>query len=304
MLGRKMKIKKVCLLVVAVVFLTGCAQRTEEERLAKRMTSLRYRGYRLASEKTTDAIIAQYNRTATAPISSTVVHMVLSVVWFAQEQYEYCYLEADILDRLKEGKSQSMALAMQTIALFGMEFPQLSDAKYEVLKTSLAAADNRTPEQIQMEHKLFLTSLILVSLYHGDPDLAKFGANALGATSQLDYLDPLVGILVEAKKGHFGEVRKELSELRKSDKFQEHTRVMFQELSALAEKADDPGKFIADALERIPAVLATGVLDDIFAEEKMAGLLDQVRSIPEAITGKKDTQQSPADDDLKAAPEE
>ena len=275
----------------AVAFLAGCARKTEEERLAKHMSAWRYRGYRVVSEKTTKAMVAQYNRSANPPIDSTAVHMILSVVWFAQEKYEYCYLEAGILDRLKDDEIQGMALAMQTISLFGMEFPQLSDAKYEELKTSLAATGDKTPEEIQMEHKMFLTSLILVSLYHGDPDLAKFGANALGATSQLDYLGPLVGILVEAKKGHFGQVRKDLAELRKSDKFQEHTRVMLEELSALAEKADDPEQFLADVLERVPMVLAERVLDDIFAEEKMAGLLEQVRSIPETITGKDDTQQ-------------
>lgn len=70
---------------------------------------------------------------------------------------------------------------------------------------------------------------------------------------------------------------------------------MIKELSDLAEKAEDPEQFLAAALDRMPRVLVRRLMDDIFAEEKMAGLWEEVRWVPELIVGPEDTQQtSPA----------
>ena len=50
------------LIALALVMLAGCREKTEQERLAGRMDALRYRGYRLASEKATAAVLAAYRR--------------------------------------------------------------------------------------------------------------------------------------------------------------------------------------------------------------------------------------------------
>jgi hypothetical protein len=294
--------KRPLLFLIAAILLSGCAQKTEEERLAKRMSKWRYRTYRLASEKATGAAIAECKRRTGEETDASAVHAVLSVLWFTQQRYELCYLEADLLSEQENEDARVMALALQTVALFGMEFQQLSDARYEELKMLLAATSKKTPEEIQMEHKVFLTCLILVSLHHGDPDLARFSADALGATSQLDYLEPLVGAIVEAKKGHLLKARKELTELVQSDRFQEHTRALIEEASALAEQAEDPEQFLADLLEKLPALLAERVLEDIFAEEKRAGLLQQIKQIPETLMGKEDTQQTDGEATSETAP--
>ena len=288
--GRR-EMKRLILFLVIATLQPGCAQKTEQERLDKQMSKWRYRGYRLASDKAAGAVVAECNRRMIAQTDVTAVHAVLSVIWLAQQGYEYGYLEASIVSQQEGKEARVMALALQTVALFGMEYRQLSDARYEELKRLLAAASNKTPEQIQMEHKLFLTCLVLVSLHHGDPNLAKFAADALGTTSDLDYLEPLVGAIAEAKAGHLFKARKELSELASSDQFQDHTRVLIREASAVAEQAEDPEQLLADLLERLPALLAERGVADIFAEEKRAGLFEKIKEIPTALLGKDAAQQ-------------
>jgi hypothetical protein len=246
------------------------------------MSKWRYRTYRFASEKATNAIVDEYNERTDEPTDAASVHATLSALCLTQEHYGCCYVEADMLSQYEGQHARAASLAFKTLALYGMDLPQLARDRYDELKALLAETSDMTPEEVQLRDKLFLTSLVLVALHQGDAELATRGAEALGATSQVDYLPPLVSAIAKAKEGDLLDTREELAELARSEKFRGHTRALLKEVSAIAEQADDSEQFLSEISERLPALLAERVINDIFAEEKRAALLEQIKQIPES----------------------
>jgi hypothetical protein len=279
--------------MMMAVTLIGCAKPTEEQRLAKFCGSMKYKTYRFASEKVVGITVAEYNQRTTPAINDALVHSTLGLVWFLGEKSEYSFVEADIATSTATNDLRILGLGLQSIALSKMKYPSLARSRYDKLKTTLAAQQGIDTNTVEVEHKVMLLSLIAVSLYHGDPDLAKFGADALGAISQLDYLPPLVGAVVEAKKGNPLKAVAQLRELNASDRFSEHKKVIFDEVADII--ANTPSdKIEQDVTNRVLLQLVRRVLDDVFSAENQRLFLEKTKALPQLITGKTGAQPTSA----------
>ncbi len=301
--------KRLVLAFVAVALLVGCREKTEAERLAKWTEGLHCRTYRSLSEKAAAKIVDQHHqRHPDEPqLDVSTTHAVVGLLWVMRRKYRYAYAEADLIAAGDNTDMANMSLALKTVALYGMKLPQLSAARYSELKTALAAAEGTTPEEVETDHKLLLIGLILVSVHHGDPELAQLGADALGATAQVDYLRPLVASIVEAKEGNLAEAAKNLEELRQSEQLREHALAVIREVADMAQQAKSGEEFLAAVRERLPMALAERLLDDLFTDEEKAAMLAEIRRIPEMILPKGDNpeagEESPgATDDLPLEP--
>ena len=137
------------------VLIMGCAEKTEDERLAEFRSSLKYRAYRLASEKTTRLAVVEFNRTADKEVDERSVHGLLGILLLLADKPEYSCMEADIYTALGDGESETdnLALALRTVALHKMDFPVTSNREYEQLKSNLALAEGKTLDEVSIEHK-------------------------------------------------------------------------------------------------------------------------------------------------------
>ena len=279
-----MKTLSVSCIVGLLVILAGCAKPTEEQRLAKFRGSVKYKVYRLASEKTVGLAVTEYNKTqVTAPVDAALVHSTLGLLWFISNQSEYSFMEADVSNATGTNDAHIVSLTLKAMALHKMKCPGLARSQYEELKEVLATRDNVNTNIVEIEHKVALISIILVSLYHGDPDLAKPCADALGGITQLDYLPSLVGAVVEAKKGSPIKALEQLRQLNQSERFSEHKRVLIAEVSDIIANTPDKEKLGEEVTNRVLIQLAQRVLDDIFTAENKRALLDKARQLPEMI---------------------
>jgi hypothetical protein len=272
-------------LAMALVF-SGCAKPTEEQRLKKFQGSLKVKAYRLASDNGARLAIAGYEKTANQKVDPDLIHATLGIVWFLAEKHEYAFVEADVIRAGETNDLKLVSLALKSLALSKMKYPGLSKSHYEDLKTRMATRQNEDANLIEVEHKVFLLSLIAVGLYQGDPDLAKFCSDALGAITQLDYLPPLIGAVVEAKKGSPLKAVAQLRELNKSERFSEHKQALMGEIADIIENCPDKEKLGDELMNRVMIKLVQRVMDDVFSSENQKLLLDKVLSIPELITGK------------------
>jgi hypothetical protein len=267
-------------LLFPMMVLIGCGKPTEEQRLAKFRGSLKYKTYCLASEKATRLLVAEYNKKSAQSLTDQSAHATLGIVWFLAEKSEYSFIEADILGKAEDTNAKTFSLGLKSIALSKMKCPNLSRAHYDDLKALLAVQRGGDTNSIEVEHKLLLLSLIAVGLYHGDTDLAKYGADALGAISQLDYLPPLIGAVVEAKKGNPLKAVTQLRELSKSDRFSAHKKALMAEVADIIAKCPDKDKLGEELVRRVLLQLVQRVLDDIFAAEDQRALLQKLKSMP------------------------
>ena len=287
--------RHILLLLMTVLLLVGCSKQTEEQRLSKFRGSMKYRAYRLSSETTTKLAVAGYNAATTQKVDRVVIHATLGLLWFLSEKSEYSFAEADIFAASDNNNIKLLSLGLQSIALSKMKYPNLARSHYSELKATLAAQQNMDANNVEIEHKLMLLSLIAVSIYHGDPDLAKFGADALSAITQLDYLPPLVGAVVDAKKGSPIKALDQLRELNKSDRFSEHKNALLAEVVDIIGKCPDKEKLGDELTNRVLIQLARRVLDDIFTAENQRILLEKTKTLPDLITGKTTVQPTAAD---------
>ena len=294
---------KTVALTIAALILVGCSDPTEEERLAKFRGSVRYKVYRVASEKTTKIAVAQYNKTAGQPVDGETVHATLGILWFVLDKSRYSFIEADIRSEAATGDVDQLSLCLQSVALHKMGYPDLSKSHYDELKLSLANGQGVDANIVETDHKLFLGALILASLVHGDPELAKFGADGLGAISELDYLPSLVRAIVEAKQGNVGETLDQLRELNQSEGFDEHKKAIVADVSAIIAGSPDADTLGDELMEKVVLRLGHRVIDDIFTAENKKVLLDRVKQLPGAITGNTTADQPSADDAGDAADE-
>jgi len=289
--GHKKMIRNILLMMTAIT-LIGCAKPTEEQRLTKFRDSMKYRTYHFASEKAVGITVAEYNKRTAPAINEPLVHSTLGLVWFMGEKSEYSFMEADIAAAAATNDLTVLALGLQSIALSKMRCPNLAKSRYDELKAMLAMQQGVDTNKVEVEHKVMLLGLIAVSLYQGDPDLAKFGADALGAITELDYLPSLVGAVVEAKKGSPLRAVSELRELNKSDRFSEHKKAILAEMADII--ANSPNDRIEqDMTNRVLLQLVRRVLDDVFSAENQRLLLEKTKALPELITGRAKAQQTP-----------
>lgn len=272
-------------MTMAAVLLAGCARPTEEQRLAKFRGSMKYRTYRFASQKAVGVTVTEYNKRTKPAINDTLVHSTLGILWFLGERSEYSFIEADIAAAAATNDLRVLALGLQSIALSKMKCPRLARSRYDEIKTLLAAQQGTGTDKIETEHKAMLLGLIAVGLYHGDPDLARFGADALGAIGQLDYLPPLVAAVAEARKGSPLKAAAQLRELNKSGRFAEHKKALLDEMADILANspADTMGE---DFTNRVLVQLVWRVLDDVFSEEHQRLLLEKTKTLPDLIKGK------------------
>lgn len=273
---------------MAAVLLVGCARPTEEQRLAKFRGSMKYRTYLFASRKAVGVTVAEYNKRTSPAVDDTLVHSVLGVLWFMADRSEYSFMEADIAAGAATNELKVLALGLQSIALSKMKCPTLARSRYDELKAAIAGQQGIDAGQVEAEHKMMLLGVIAAGLYHGDPDLARFGADALGAISQLDYLPPLVGAIAEATKGSPLKAAEQLRALNKSDRFAEHKKVILAEMADILAKspADKMGE---EVTHRVLLQLVRRVLDDVFSEENQRLLLEKTKALPDLIRGKRST---------------
>ena len=284
--GKVCFMTRTVVLLMTALLLAGCAKQTEEQRLSKLRGSMKVKAYRLASENVTRLAIVSYKATSGEKVDASLIHATLGVIWFLADKSEYSFVEADVIGKPGTNDAQLVSLALKSIALSKMKYPDLSKAHYDELKNLMALRQNTDANSVEVEHKICLLCLIAVSLYHGDPDLAKFSADALGAASQLDYLPPLIGAVVEAKKGSPFKAVAQLRELNKSERFSEHKKVLMKEIADLIENCPDKEKLGEEVLNRVLATLVQRVLDDVFTADNQRLLLEKVKSLPGAITGK------------------
>lgn len=272
--------------VMMALFLVGCSKPTEPQRLSEFRGSMKYRAYRLASDKATAFAVAECNKRRASPVTVSTVHSTLGLLWFLAERSEYSFVEADMAAAGATGDVKMLSLGLQSMALSKMRYPNLAKSYYEELKTALAAQEGVETNGLEVEHKAMLLCLIAVSLYHGDTALAKFGADALGAISQLDYLSPLVGAVVEAKEGSPIKAVAQLRELNKSAQFSEHKRALLAEAADTIANCPDKERLADELMNRVVIQLVRRVLDDVFSSDDQRVLLEKARSLHDRMTGK------------------
>ncbi len=277
-----------CLLLVAVLILAGCAKPTEEQRLEKFRRSIKYRTYRLASEKATHLLTTDYNKTAARPVDTMVVHSTLGLLWFFAGKSEYSFVEADIVSGVSTGTLATLSLCLKSIALSRMKYPGLARTHYEAVRDRMAAHENADVASVELDHKVFLVSLIAVSMLQRDPELARFGADALAAISEVDYLPPLVSVVMTVQQGSVLQAADQLRELNKSERFSEHTRAIAAQMAGLMTNSTDPAKLSEELTDLVATELCRRVMEDIFTTEELKRLLDKTQTLPDLITGAKD----------------
>lgn len=275
------------LFAMTALMLAGCAKPTEEQRLSKFRGSMKYRTYRFASETVTAVAVAEYNKRGTEPVTAITVHSTLALLWFLAEKSEYSFIEADIAADSGTDNTKVLSRGLQSISLTRMKCPRLARACYDEVKASMVLQQNPGARTVELEHKMVLLSLIMVSLHHGDPDLARLGTDALVAITQLDYLPPLVGAVIEAKQGSPLKAAAHLRELNKNERFAEHKKALIAEVADILASSPDKETLGDELTRRVLCQLVQRLLDDIFTAEDKRALLDKTRTLPDRITGRR-----------------
>lgn len=285
--------------ILIAVGLSGCREKTEEEKLADFKSSLNYKAYRLASDKITDSSVAIYNKSQPADrhTDARTVHGILSILWFLQQKEKYCYIEADFLENADNDEGRELILSLKTLALYKMGLKQLSREHYTALTELLAIEEGKTSAEIGLEHKLLLSSLIAVGFMHNDWSMAGWAAESLQVVTGVDYIVPLVGAMAEAKAGNPIKACNEFRKLASNERFAVHLReAMVKAADTIARsETDDREQLVQDVMQTVCVELVQQVLDDIFTADEKSALLDQIRKLPEKITAGQDGKDPPQD---------
>ncbi len=283
-----------CLLLVVLVLLAGCAKPTEEQRLEKFRRSIKYRTYRLASEKATHLLTTDYNKTAPRPIDKMLVHSTLGLLWFFAGKDEYSFIEADLIAGSSTGKLATLSLCLKSMALSRMKYPGLARSHYEDVRDIMAAHEGVDVQSVELDHKVFLLSLIAVSILQRDPELARFGADTLAAISQVEYLPPLVSVIMAAQDGNVLLAADQLRELNRDERFSEHRKAIVDRMAAVMTNTTDQTKLDEELTNIVMGELCKRVLEDVFTTDELKTLLDKTEALPDALASVKDTVTSPA----------
>ncbi len=276
--------KKTIPLVISVLLFAGCATMAEKQRLNTFRKSFHYKTYRFASEKTTKRAVVEYNKTVSDPLDQDTAHGLLGIVWFIAKKSDYSFTEADLVKASSTNENKILALGLQSIALSKMDCPELARAHYNKLKTALSIQRNSDPNHVGVEHKMMLISLIAVSLYQDDLDLAKWSADTLGASSQLDYLSPLLGAIVETKKGNPINAMEQLQKLSQNDKFSEPKKRLFLESADMIKNCPEEELRGQELVDKFILQLVKGALDAVFSDENQQAFLKKIMGFSDQFT--------------------
>jgi hypothetical protein len=274
-------IKKIVLLVISTLFFAGCATMIEGQHLHAFRKTFNYKTYRFASEKAIKRTVAEYNKTVSEPVDKTMTHALLGIVWFIADKSDYSFIEADIIRETSTNETKILAMGLQSIALSKMECPRLARVYFNELKTSFTSQQKSNPHFNNVEHKMMLISLIAASLYQDDLDMAKWTADTLGTGSQLDYLPPLVGAVVETKKGSPLKAMKQLQELSKNQKFSDHHKTLFSESADIIKSCPEQDQLEQELVDKLILQVVKGALDDVFSNENQQAFLKNVMTFSE-----------------------
>lgn len=276
--------KKTLLLVISTLFFAGCTTITERQRLHAFRKKVHYKTYRFASDKVIKRTVAEYNKTSREPVDEVMAHALLGTVWFIADKSDYSFIEADLVKETSTNENRILAMGLQSIALSKMKCPELAHSYYNELKTSLAIQQNSNPHFNDVEHKMMLISLIAVSLYQDDLNLAKWSADTLGARSQLDYLPPLVGAVIETKKGNPLKAMKQLQELSTNEKFTKHNKTLFLESATIIKDCPEQELLGQELLDRLILHVVKGALDDLLSDENQQAFLKKLMLFSDQFT--------------------
>ena len=279
--------KKTILLVISVLFLAGCITTIERQHLHAFRKSFHYKTYRLASDKVLKRTSSEYNKTTCEPIDEALAHALLGIVWFIADKSDYSFIEADLIKETSTNETRILAMGLQSIALSKMKCPGLARAYYKKLKTSLSIQQNSGPLLVDTEYKMMLISLIAVSLYQDDLDMAKASTDTLGASSQLDYLSPLIGAVVETKKGNPLKAMKQLQELSKSETFSEHNKTLFSESADIIKTCPENELLGQELIDRLILQLVKRAIDDLFSDENQQAFIKKITAFSDQLIKKK-----------------
>jgi hypothetical protein len=268
--------KKTILLAVSALCFAGCTTMAERRRLHSFQKSFHNKAYRFASEKATKRTVAEYNKTVGGPIQRETAHALLGIVWFIADKSDYSFIEADLVKATSTNENKILALGLQSIALTKMDCPGLARAYYKDLKTSLSIQRISNPNHVGLEHKMMLISLIAVSLYQDDLDIAKWSADTLSTSSQLDYLSPLLGAVVETKKGNPLKAMEQLQKQSQNEKFSEPKRNLFSESAAMIKDCPEEELLGQELVDRLILQLVKGALDAVFSDENQQVFLKKI----------------------------
>jgi hypothetical protein len=277
--------KKIFLLVFSVLLFAGCATFFEGQRLHAFKKSFHYKTYWFASEKTTKRAVNEYNKTVSDPIGQETGHALLGIVWFIAEKNDYSFIEADIVRATSTNENKILALGLQSIALSKMECPELARDHYKKLKSSLASQRKSDSNRAGLENKMMLISLIAASLYQDDLDLAKWSADTLSTNnSQLAYLSPLLGAIVETKKGSPLKAMEQLQKLSQSDQFSEPQKKLFLESADMIKNCPEQAQRGQELADRLILQLVKGAVDTVFSDENQQAFLKKIMAFSAPFT--------------------
>lgn len=276
--------KQIIFLLLTGLLFVGCTTTKEEQYLSKFRKSFNYKTYRLASKKATQRAVAEYNKTVPEPIDSETAHALLGLTWFIAQRSHYSFIEADLVKATNTQENKMLALSLQSMALSKMKCPTLASAYYKELKDSFTRHQKSAPHRAQEEHKLALISLIAVSLYQDDLDFAKAAADAIATNSQLNYLSPLLGALIETKSGNPHEAIAQLQELSKSDTFSEKKKKLFSEAAEMIKNCPEEEQRGQALMDSLILQLVKGALDDVFSDDNQSALLKQITTFAAPFT--------------------
>jgi len=277
-------LKKITALVISALLFAGCATMAERQRLNTFRKSFHYKTYRFASVKATKRVAGEYNKTVSDPLSQETAHALLGVIWFIAEKNDYSFIEADLVKATSTNENKILSLGLQSIALSKMGCPELARAHYKELKTSLSIQRNSDPNRVGVEHKMMLISLIAVSLYQDDLCLATWSADTLGASSRLAYLSPLLGAIVETKKGNPLKAMEQLQKLSQNDKFSEPQKKLFSESADLIKNCTEQEQHEQELVDRLILQLVKGALDAVFSDENQQAFLKKIMAFSDQFT--------------------
>lgn len=277
--------KRNLLLCLAILFITACTKTDEEKRIARFRKTIPYKTYRFTSEKATALALDEYNKTLDVPLEPQLVHAMIGFVCLIGKRSEYALIEADLAKESTSAEAAILAMGVQSIALTKLKCSHLALEQYAKLKSALASLQKKTPaRQEDVTTKLMLASLIAVSLYQDDTELATFSAKRLGAHPQFDYLPSLVNALVEIKKGHSQKALVYLQEISQSKNFPEAKRVIFAESIALIAKTSDQTHDKDAIADELILQLLDVLLKDLFANDNQQLVLKKISTLSEQFT--------------------
>jgi len=277
--------KRNLLLCLALLFITSCTKTDEEKRLAKFRKTIPYKTYRMTSEKAIELALDEYNKDLDVPLSPHIVHATLGFICLIGNKSEYALIEADLAKESPSAETAILAMGVQSVALAKLNCSHLAHEQYTKLKSALASLQKSTPARLEnVQSRLMFASLIAVSLYQDDAELATFSANKLSSHTQFDYLPSLVSALMEIKRGHSQKALSYLQELSQHKNFPESKRTLFSEsitnLVTTSGQTHDKDTIVDGLILQLLDVL----LKDLFASDNQQLVLKKISTLSEQFT--------------------